>query len=258
MVQVIDKLSAGIVLVILASFLTQCTSTGGITRTPTTTPPTTKPDATPKGQQTGSGSQTIMSESVQLLNDAGSYQFSISAILRTTFEGKPKEWTYSGAGAVAKPAKIQWSLEGQADVFFKVVSVDGKIYCADARGENKDCSLAFGGPGPGASPYTIISYLQNFERSSEATTKNIQGKEYSFITFSPSLPKIASLDPAHAKALAAVESVAGEVLIDKVSKLPYQEKVLIKYKPQTPGAEMVESTITFQQYNQPVDIRSPR
>ncbi len=252
-----------VVLVLLTSLLTQCASTSitpqaGTPPTPAVAPATALPTEAPKGQKINDGARSIATDSVEKLNQADSYQFSISSTLQTTVEGKPREWKFSGTGAVAKPAKIQWSIEGQADVFFKVVSVGGQSYCADTRGEIKDCNLAFGGPKPGASPYTVISYLQNFDQVGNAATQTIQGKDYSYLTFSPSLQKVAALDSAHAKALANVASVNGEMWIDKSTKLPYQEKVLIRYKSQGSGEDTVETTITFQKYNEPVDIRLPR
>ncbi len=211
--------------------------------------------ATPKDT---SDARTILTESVRLLNQTDSYQFAVSATAFTPFESKIREWRYSGNGAAAKPDKIQWSLEGQADVVFNVVSAGGKLHCADSRGENKDCSLAFGGPKPGSSPYTVIGYLKNFDSVGPLASKTVGGKEYYYITFSPSLTKMSSIDSAHSKATASVAAVNGEVLIDKSSKLPYQEKVTVKYQPQAGGGETVEMTITFARYNAPVDIKMPR
>lgn len=260
--QVVTKfLRAPALVIIVLVFLSNCATATGVVPTSTQTPAshtTTAPSATPKNNKGENDARTLLVDSVRALGQTNSYHFSVVAALRTTFEGKPREWTFSGVGAAAKQGKVQWTLEGQADVFFEVVSADGQIYCSDSRGENKDCSLAFGGPRPGASPYTVISYLQNFDEVGEMTTKSIQGKEYFHVPFSPSLQRVAALDASHAKALANVASVNGEVWIDRNTKLPHMEKAVVTYRPTATGEDSVEMAVTFEKYNQAVDIKLPR
>ncbi|MBI4320678.1 MAG: hypothetical protein HY675_19475 [Chloroflexi bacterium] len=242
-------------LVSAALLLAQCAPAGSLAR-PTAVPPaptalTTSPTAAPSAQ-------SILAESVRKLNDAESYKFSITASLLAPFEGKQREWKYKGEGAAARPDKYQWTLEGQADVFFKVVGVGDQVSCADTRGERRDCSLANGGPRPGSSPYTVIAYLKNFAQVGEATTKSIGGADFDHLTFVPSLPKVSSLDTGHGRALSGVTGVTGEVWIDRQSRLPHQEKTVIRSKAQPSGEDVVEMTLVFADYGRPVDIRTSR
>ena len=245
----------GLLLVFLALLSVGCVVRGSVAQSGLTpTPPTPLPKATPAPALAAQG---ILAESVQQLNGAESYKFTIAATLRNVFEGKDREWKYTGKGSAAKPNRYQWTLEGSADALFEVVTSGGQLYCADTRGERKDCTLASGGPNPGSSPYTVLSFLRNFDQVGEVTTKALQGADFYHMTFSPSLPKVSSQDAGHNRALANVTSVAGEVWIDKQSRLPQQERVLVKSKSPSTGEETVEMTVVFSDYGKPVDIRMP-
>ncbi|MCL4367751.1 MAG: hypothetical protein M1358_07130 [Chloroflexi bacterium] len=236
----------------------QCISGGGAAR-PVASPglATAEPN---KGEPTKSAptltskaaAQAAFSESVGKFNDLQSYQFDVSAVLKNTV------WTYKGSGAFAKPDRMQWTLEGRADVVFHVVGAAGKVFCADSRGENtRDCSFAFGGPLPGSSPYTIVAYLKNAEQVGTLDEKTIGGVPHDHVTFSPSLPKVSSLDAGHSRALSGVSSVLGEIWIDKKSRLPVRENVEVKTSSGS-AEETVEMTLVFSKFNEQVDINLPR
>lgn len=252
------RLMGGVAAILMLALLTQCAPARATLTAPTATPPTIVPTTGPKSPpetKAASDGRALLVESIRLLDQANSYQIAISSTLRTSIEGKPRDWKFSGTGEIARPASIQWSLEGSADTFFKVVRVGNQYYCADARGESKNCDLTFGGPRPGASPYTTIAYLRNFDQAGEPMTKSIGGKNYHYLTFAPSLPQVAAIDTAHGRALTNVASVSGEVWIDQNSKLPYQESVTIRYRPLASGEDTVDTTIIYEKYNQPVDIK---
>jgi hypothetical protein len=104
----------------------------------------------------------------------------------------------------------------------------------------------------------VIAYLRNVERAGEVTTEKLRGREYSHVSFSPALDKIAAIDAGHAQALANVTSAQAEVWIDRDTKLPVMEKAVVKYKADGAGVEdSVEITLSFEKYNEAVEIRVP-
>jgi len=256
------KIGVYLAVLLMAGLLTVRCATGGSraiatpgTGAPTATiaepkQPTAKPGADISGQE-------VLSEAVRHLDQAQSFQFEVSAVLKSTQDGQPREWSYKGTGASAKPDKIQWTLEGQADVYMRVVASGDKISCTDTRGPNtKDCSLAFGGPRPGSSPFTVLSYLKNFEKVTVMDQQTIGGTSYDHLVFSPSLAKVSAIDPAHSRALSSVSSVRGEVWVDKKTRLPVRERAVVK-SPSSSGDEIVDTTIIFSKFNEQVNIEVP-
>ena len=239
-------------------FAVQCSSGDGQTQSTSGTGVTTAAAPTPKqkapGTSAGDSAQSVLEEAIRKLEEVQSYQIGIKAVLTSTFEGSPREWSYTGSGALARPDKIQWTLEGQADVYMRVVGSGGKVSCTDTRGPNtRDCSLAFGGPRPGSSPFTVIYYLKNFDRATALDQSTIGGTVYDRVVFSPSLEKVSSIDSAHARALSNVTSVQGEAWIDKKTRLPFRERVVVK-STSPRGDETVDMTIEFSKFNEQVNI----
>ncbi len=250
---------AGAVVWLMATLAAGCASGGSVASL--TPSPTAAPTTIPKQEATPAPTRaagSVLSETIEKLDQAQSYQFEVSAVLMSMFEGRLRGWEYKGAGAFARPDKIQWTLQGQSDVHLRVASSGGNIYCEDSRGANtRDCSLAFGGPRPGSSPFTVLAYLKNAVQNQDVDERSVEGVIYDHFAFSPSLQKVSSLDSGHLRALSAVKSVTGEVLIDKSTKLPFQERVTVTL-PSPTGDETVQVILSFSKFNEPVEIRLPR
>lgn len=197
-------------------------------------------------------------QSVQKLEQAASYRFSIKGAHHLTFESKPETWHYSGSGAYVRPDRIRWHLEGQADVMFDVVSVGGETRCADTTGKPiADCSLAWGGPLPGTSPYIVIAYLKNFGKVVASEARSIDGQRHAYFAFTPEKSKVAALGRVYAESMAKVIAVEGEVWVDQGSGLPRREVVKVKAISQTGQEQTMDVTIDFSSYDQPVEINLP-
>ena len=203
------------------------------------------------------GARQLLEETIAKLGRAGSYRFTISATHSYMFENTMVEWRYQGQGAYAAPARYEWSIEGQADVTLHVVAVGNQTYCADTRGRQTECSLAWGGPSPGSSPYTLLAYLRNFEGVGQLETSSLEGKDYYHFPFSPSKAEVAALDEAHQAAMASVSTVQGELWVDKATGLPRREKVVVECTVSPGRQQKVEMTLSFFDFGQPVEISLP-
>ncbi|MCL4459547.1 MAG: hypothetical protein M1136_12700 [Chloroflexi bacterium] len=247
-----NNIKLAVILIFLLGLLTACFQTSTVTPTPTMPVPSpTKNEA--KRMEAIKLLETALSK----MDKAASYRFTISATHHYTYEGRPSEWKYEGQGAIIWPNRFQWTLSGQADVLKTVTSVDGKTFCADSRGERRDCTLAWGGIGPGSSPYTLIVYLRNFGTVSDLGVQVLGGTEHQHLAFSPVLAKVAAVDATHARDMAKVIAVDGEVWIDKITELPRQERVIVKYKSPTGQEETADTTLTFLDYGKPIEIKLP-
>jgi hypothetical protein len=139
-----------------------------------------------------------------------------------------------------------------------VISVAGQTRCADTRGVlGSNCSLAWGGPLPGTSPYTVIAYLRLPDKVVARGAKSLDGKEYDYFTFTPDKSKIAALSAAHAQEAAKVLDVQGEVWVDRKTGLPRREAVKVKAVSRTGQEESMDVTVDFSNYGEPVDISLP-
>ncbi len=122
---------------------------------------------------------------------------------------------------------------------------------------NKNPSLAWGGPNPGSSPYTVVAYLRKYGEVGDLKVQSLGGREYYHLTFSPALQRVAALDAAQERAVAVVQSVKGDIWIDKDSRMPYQEQVIVKSKGPEGNEETVDMSLLFSDYNKPVEIKIP-
>ena len=236
--------------------LSACIPAAQPTSSPTSVPtPTPATPAVPT-ETAAPTAQQVLAQTVAKLDAASSYRFNIAATLNYAFENTTVEWKYQGQGAFSAPASYEWTIEGQADVMLRAISVDGKTSCADTRGiPPPGCSLAWGGPSPGSSPYTAIAYIRNVQQVGDLQTKDLDGKPHYYIIFTPSLSKVAALDTAHSAALGTVSGVSGELWIDIATGLPRREKVVIELSPPSRSKQRVEITLGFFDYGKPVEIR---
>jgi len=156
------------------------------------------------------------------------------------------------------PDKYQWLITGPADTVYQVTSVGGQTRCADTSGQRSgdDCALAWGGVGIGSSPYTLLAYLKYPAQVRDLGDTRLD-TEVHHLAFVPDLAKIAALDAAHARTLQRITEVAGEVWIDRATKLPMQETVAVRFRREAGREETVTTTLVFTDYGQPVDIRLP-
>lgn len=211
--------------------------------------------STPTSDGSGSKGTEVLSQAVQKLNQVDSFKFKIDMSYNWTYEGQDQDWPFTGEGAWAKNDRFYSFLSGPADTELIFRIIDGNSQCEDTRGTIADCPKSFGSIGYGSSPYTAIAYLKNYGTVADPTVKSLEGNDYYSIGFAPKLDKVASLDTGHAQALQKVSGVEGEVLIDKKDLTLKQETVKVKFVAATGATEIVSTTLTFYDYNKPVEIK---
>lgn len=220
-------------------------------------PSTSVPATRPTGSPTATAAEDLR-RYVEAFGQVSSFTFAVEANHHVTFESKPQVWHYSGSGAYASPDWFRWRLQGQADVTVAVVSEGGQTQCEDTRGAvTADCSLFWGGPLPGSSPYAVIVYLREFGEVTASGVRSIQGKEYAYFAFVPDLGRVSALGGAAADQVAKLTGVECEVWVDKDTGLPRRETARIRAKSRGGQEEVVEVTIDFADYNRPVKAEVP-
>jgi pyruvate/2-oxoglutarate dehydrogenase complex dihydrolipoamide acyltransferase (E2) component len=206
-------------------------------------------------------SQNRLESAIDRLAELSSYRFEISSLYDYYYhDGEPGRWQLWGKGAYVAPNSHWWWLEAQGGAIAELVSVDGRTYCTHTgfRPENEECSLAWGAPGIGSSPYTVIAYLLCFEEARHEGVTEFEGEECDRFGFSPSLKRISAIDDHHAEAAAAITKVSGEVLIRTRDQLPRRETVVVLFPSEHEGAESrVETTLVFSGFNESVEIKEP-
>lgn len=242
-----------VVAVLTAISCQPLTSTGAGGATP---PPTANVAATPS--PSGDSAEERLRRYVESFDKVASYEFTVDGDHSLTFESQPQTWHYSGSGAYSSPDRIRWYLEGQADVTFDVVSVGGEAHCADTRGVPiSNCSLLWGGPLPGTSPYILIEYLRKLDKVEDGGQRSIDGKEYAYFAFTPDKGQVAASVPGGIEHMARVVAVRGEVWIDMDTGLPKREVVSVKATSSMGQEQVMDVTIDFAGYGQPVEVELP-
>lgn len=247
------------VLATVVAFATGCTGPGQVpqaTSSPVSSP-TTNPAGNAPTAATGSESEasTLLARAVSGLDQAKSFRFTIEAVHHWQAPGGQQyDWTFSGEGAAVPPSRFYSVMRGPADAMFEVKMIDGKITNVDTRGQRPEASTAFGGPGVGAAPYTVISYLKNSAAQGQAQAASLNGTETRRLTFAPSLTKVSAMDASHKGLQNKVQAIQGSVWVDAKTGRVSQETVTVQSQndglPQT-----VTITLKFTDYDAPVEIK---
>lgn len=254
-------------LVIAASFATSCVRPSNNDGSPAATPSVTAkpaPQRTPTSSAQPSSAATpkagtptpeprlAFEAATRKLQEAKSYRFSIEAVHKTS----AGDWRYTGEGAFAAPNKFRSTLRGQADVTFVAVYDGQRAYCADTRGEQSACSVAWGGPAPGTSAYLALAYVRFPLKIEALSGLGATADEWRF-RFVPELTTVAAQNKAFTSALSSVQGVTGELTVDPASMRPRQERLVVNLQEQGRQAETVELLLRFHDYDQPVEISIP-
>lgn len=198
----------------------------------------------PAASPTPPSVSAALARAVQELEQAQRYRFSVQEVHYWSYDGQEQEWRFQGEGEAKRPGFTS-RLEGPADTIFIVQIADGKVSAWDTRGEVVGANTAFGGPRPGAAPYTVISYLRNYGQVGDLSIAEVDGRPAYRVTFEPSLEKMAALDTSHAQAMAKVQSVKGELWIGRDSGTPIKEKVEVELQGPAAKNERISATIDF-------------
>jgi hypothetical protein len=241
-------LVVAVTLVLLAG---GCADVGGLfpSRTPIPTPSPTPSKVSPAEKP------DVFATAVQKLAEAKSYRFTIQAVHHwQTPEGQEFDFSYEGEGAVVRPNRFYSIMRGPADTLFQVKMVDGNITNIDARGQRPQASTAFGGPGVGAAPYTVISYLKMGEPSGQVQVTRLDGAEVFQVGFTPNLSRVAAMDAFHSGLPKAIQGIQGTVWVDKQTHWVRQETVTIKSLDGRGLPQTATVTLKFFDYNKAVEI----
>jgi len=206
----------------------------------------------PSKETPAPSAKSILSEAVEKLKAARSYRFEITATHKWVFEGKEQNWEFQGDGAFVSPNRFRSQLEGPADTFFLVEINGDKVEAGDARGNVQDASTAFGGPGFGTAPYTVIAYLKNSKEATDQGTTSLSGAQVHKLGFTVDKASISALDAAHAQDMERVTSVQGTVWVDKAEQVINQETVKVEFFSRSGQKETVTITLRFFDFNKPV------
>lgn len=221
---------------------TPTTNAAGSSATPAVTP--------------GSDASALLSQAVSGLEQAKSYRFTVQAIHHwKTPEGQEYDWAFEGEGAAVPPSRFYSKLRGPADAFFEVKIVEGKITNIDTRGQRPEASTAFGGPGTGAAPYTVISYLKNSTAQGQVQAASLNGAETRQFTFVPNLARVSALDASHKGLQDRVRTVQGSAWVDSKTGRLTQETVTVQSTDSNGLPQTVTITIRFTDYDNPVEIK---
>lgn len=204
------------------------------------------------------GSAAVLADTLSRLDTAGGYRYNITATLSYSVEDKLVEWKYAGQGATAPPDRYEWNIEGPADQRWHVVGVGGQTACSDAGGtQTAECGLAWGGPSPGASPYTAIAYLRFSEETGELKFISLASRDYYNFTFSPSLIKLSGLDDSHQQAIRQVTKASGEAWVDRTTGALRRFQVAILSVTPSGREQQTVLALTFFDQGEPVEIVLP-
>jgi len=236
-------MSTAIVLLSLVLGLAVSCAPTSSTRTPIPSQKTPTPSA-----------KSILSEAVEKLKAARSYRFETTATHKWVFEGKEQNWEFQGDGAFISPNRFRSQLEGPADTFFSVEINGDKVKAGDARGDVPDATTAFGGPGFGTAPYTVIAYLKNFKEATDQGATSLSGVQVHKLGFSIDKASVSALGAAHAQDMERVTSVQGTVWVDKTERIINQESVKVEFFSRSGQKETVTTTIRFLDFNKPVEF----
>lgn len=197
----------------------------------------------------------LLARAVERLGQAKSYRFAITAVHHwRTPEGQEYDWSFEGEGAVVAD-RFYSVMRGPADTLYEVRMLDRVIINRDARGQRPQASTSFGGPGEGAAPYTVISYLKNSVAQGSVQTASLNGTEALRLSFSPNLSQVAAMDASHRTLQEKVKVVQGVVWIEAKTGRPSQEAVTVQSLDSRGLPQTVTITLKFSDYDAPVEIQ---
>ncbi|MBI2303995.1 MAG: hypothetical protein HYU86_04520 [Chloroflexi bacterium] len=185
---------------------------------------------------------SIMRVAVAKLQGAKGYRFTVTLRYYWQMEGKEQIWSFQGEGGV-EGGRFRSVLRGPADTLYEVEISDHLVKARDARGELPNPSTTFGGPGFGAAPYTVVSYVRNF---GDATSMGLlEGTETHRVGFRPRLAAVAALDADHGRDMQRVTQVKGEAWVDKAQGNLRREEVEVEFVSRAGNTERAVITIDF-------------
>lgn len=206
--------------------------------------------ATPENQ-----AGALLARAVERLGQAKSFRFTVQAVHHwQTPDGKEYDWSFDGEGAAVPPNRFYSVMRGPADVLFQMKMIEGKITNVDARGSHPSPSTAFGGPGEGAAPYTVISYLKNSTAQDQPQAATLNGADTTRLAFTPNLQAVAGMDVSHKDIQQKVQAVQGSVWVDNKTGRVAQEAITVRSKDNTGLPQTVTITIKFTEFDTPVEI----
>ena len=216
----------------------------------TPTIPPASPTLVPATPTSTPEPRLVFETATRKLREAKSYRFTMEVVHRTS----GGDWRYTGEGAFAAPNRFRSKLEGQADVVLLTVFDGQRAYCADTRGPRPDCTTAWGGPVPGASPYAALTYLWTpGEVRLLSGPGDANDLRFGFTPRRTAADGSSTPGPTPV----AIQSVTGELAVDRASLRPRQERVTIKVQGPGGQTETVEFLLRFHDYDQPVEIAIP-
>lgn len=180
---------------------------------------------------------------------ATSYRFKLQAVHEWSSEGQEQRWEFSGEGTYTKPDRFRSRMEGPADTYFEVEIIGNKVVAKDSRGEVSNATTTFGGPGFGASPYTVIAYLTNAQKVEPAGLVSLNGTRSYHYMFEPEKEAVAAVDAAHASEMQKVTAIRGEVWVSETDGRVLRERVKVDFLSRRGAAEMVTMTLDFFDYD---------
>lgn len=200
------------------------------------------------------GPEERLREAVGKLEALESFRLKVEATHHWSFEGKEYDWEYQGEGAWVRPDRFYSSIQGPADTLYWVRIIGQNVTARDARGVVTNPTKAFGGPGYGAAPYSVIAYLKNFDKVASLGVAAIDGVDTYHLGFETRKNGIAALDSGLAQQMERVTSIQGEVWIDRGSGSLRRERVRVDYLSGQGVPEWVNITLHFLGFNQAVEI----
>ncbi|MDO8691988.1 MAG: hypothetical protein Q7R39_18620 [Dehalococcoidia bacterium] len=198
---------------------------------------------------------TLLARGVAGLEQAKGFRFTIEAVHHWQVPGgQAYDWAYTGEGAAILPSRFYSVMRGPVDALFEVKMIDGKVTNVDTRGQHPNASTAFGGPGVGAAPFTVIAYLKNSAPQGPAQAASLNGIDTQRLAFSPDLAKVSATDASHATIQAQVQTAQGSVWIDAKTGRVAQETVTVQSKDSGGLPQTVTISLKFSDYDAPVEI----
>ncbi len=223
--------------------------------TPVATTMVQVPPATPTAAPVNVAS-TLLTRGVAGLEQARSFRFTIEAVHHWQVPGgEAYDWAYTGEGAAIPPGRFYSVMRGPVDAVFEAKIIDGKVTNVDTRGQRPSASTAFGAPGAGASPFTMIAYLKNATPQGLAQAVSLNGIETQRFAFSPDLVKVSATDASHATIQAQVQAIQGSVWIDAKTGRVAQETVTVQSIDTGGQPQTVTISLKFSDYDAPVEIK---
>lgn len=220
---------------------------------PTAVPPT--PAASPSAVVAVSEGPALLTKAVEGLDRAKSYRFTIEAVYHwRTPDGQETDFAFTGQGAAIPPNRFRSEMTGPVDTVYQVKMIDGKVTNVDARGLAPQASTAFGGPGVGAAPFTVISYLKNGTVQGQSQSASLNGTDTRRFSFVPDLARVSAMDASHAAVKDRVQAVQGVAWVDAKTGRVLQETATVQSSDQRGSPQTVTITLKFSDYDAPVEI----